>query len=525
MYRFFLLLCACVVATGTACSRRPTVAPSAERFLNFDNGAEPEYLDPGMMSGDIESNLAHALFEGLTEYDPKDLHPVPGVAERWEISPDGRGYTFFLRKNAQWSDGKPVTAHDFVYTWERVLNPKTAAKYAFILFYLKNGKAYNDGTLTDPTQLGFKALDDLTLQVTLEHPTPYFLQLTSYYTYRPVPKWVVEAHGPRWTRPAHMVSNGAFVLKSWVPHKEIVVVKNPTYWDAAHMKLAGIRFLPIDDLETGLKLYEAGQSDYMKEPPTTKLPALMGRPDLVRAPFLATYLYRINVTKPPLNDVRVRRALALAIDRKTLAEKYLQNTKLPWASMVPAGLHGYTPAPGPDFNPTEAKRLLGEAGYTDPTTFPPITILYNTQETHKLIAEVIQQMWRQHLGIQVGMHNEEWKSYLKDMQQLNYQIARYGWIADYPDPNSFLELFLSYSGENMTGWSNPEFDRLLEAAKAEADPSKRLHLLHQAETTFLHDLPAMPIYTYIRWYLLRPTVKGFYPTLQDIHPFKYVSFE
>ncbi|MBI2346625.1 MAG: peptide ABC transporter substrate-binding protein [Deltaproteobacteria bacterium] len=514
-----------LMPVGTVGCRRGAQPSGEPRYLLYNNQAEPEYLDPGMMSGNVELRLSLALFEGLTLYDPKDLHPIPGTAERWEVSRDGRVYTFFLRKDAKWSDGHSVTAHDFVYAWERILNPKTGAKYSFALYYIKNAEAYNTGKLTDPAILGMKAINDHTLQVTLENPTPYFLNLTSYYPYMPLPRWAIERHGNNWTRPENIVTNGPFRLTHWIPQKEILVVKNPDYWDAAAVKLPGIRFLPVDDDATALKMYEGGQVDITEEPPPAQLPALMGRPDLVKSAFLATYLYRLNTTRPPLNDARVRRALAMAIDRVTLCESYLQRAKIPWASMVPAGLSGYTPATGPDFNPEEARRLLSEAGFADPSAFPPVTILYNTDEGHRLIAQVIQQMWRQHLGIEVKLQNQEWKSYLKEMRQLNYDIARYGWIADYPDPTTFLEIFLSYAGENMTGWANQAFDRLLSAAKQEPNNVKRMAILKQAEEVLLREVPAIPIYTYVRWTLVKPHVKGYYPNLLDIHPFKAISLE
>lgn len=527
--RSLTLFSVVLLSVGVACTSRAVQpksgASSSERFLNFDSQAEPEYLDPGMMSGQVENYFAMALFEGLAEFDAKDSHPVPGVAERWDISPDGTVYTFYLRKNATWTDGKPVTAHDFVYSWLRLLNPQTASKYAFVLYPVNNAEAYNTSKLTDPSQVGVKAVDDYTLLVTLAHPTPYFPSLTCFHTYRPVPKWVVEQYGAKWTLPDHIVSNGAFMMKSWIPHRMIVVVKNPKYWDAANVKLPGINFHPIEDKSTAVKMYEAGDLDIKVEPPAVLLPSLIGRPDLIKAPYLTTYFYRINVTRPPLNDARVRQALSQAIDRKTLVAEYLHGVKIPTTSLVPSGMGHYMPAPGFDFNPTEAKRLLTEAGFADPQRFPKFSILYNTDESHKLVAEVIQQMWKQYLGITVNLRNEEWKSYLKSQQQLNYDISRTGWIGDYLDPMTFLDLFISHSGQNQTGWKNPRFDGLIADAVSEPVPNKRLELLRQAEALILNESPVIPIYTYLRWTLMRPYVKGYHPNLQDLHPFKWISLE
>ncbi|MBI2346626.1 MAG: peptide ABC transporter substrate-binding protein [Deltaproteobacteria bacterium] len=525
-----LLVALCAAIGQPACKRRPagqavTKSVAGERYVNFHMSAEPEYIDPGLATGIREHQIVMALFEGLVEHDPKDGSPIPAVAERWEVTPDGRTYTFFLRNNAKWSDGHPVTANDFVYSWERVLNPKTASQYAFALFPILNAEEYNTGKLTDPDKLGFKATSDLTVQVTLKNPTPYFLHLSSLHSYRPVPRWAVEQHGTNWTRPEHIVTNGPFRLASWVPHKELLAIKNPTYWDAANVKSPGIRFIPIDDRETALKMYESGQLDLAWEVPTTKIQMLMGRPDLVKGPQLATYFLWVNTTKPPLNDSRVRRALALAIDRKVLSENYLQGQVLPWSSMVPTGLPGYMPAPGPDFNPTEAKRLLAEAGFADPSAFPPITFSYNTDERNKIAAEVVQQMWQSHLGITVNLLSAEWKSYIKELQQKNYQIGRMMWVGDYPDPNTFLEILTSASPTNSSGWANPKFDGLLQAAAAEVESHKRLESLRQAEALLLDELPVIPLWTSQKEMLVKPNVRGFYHNLQDVHPAKWIFIE
>lgn len=517
-----------VPAAAPAPAGTPTAAvqPTGERVLEFFNLAEPEYIDPGMVSGQPDGNVVRLLFEGLLEYDPKDSgKSIPGVAERYDVSPDGTVYTFHLRKDAKWSDGAPLTTQDFLYSWERVLNPKTGASYAYIYYYIKNAKAYNTGALTDPAQLGMKALDDHTLQVTLEHPTPFFPQLVRFEAYRPVPRRAVEAFGSEWTKPEHIICNGAFMLKSWVPNKEILAVKNPHYWDAANVQLPGVRMHPIEDKETAFKMYESGQLDVAWELPAVKRASLLDRPDMVAGPYLASYFYRINVTKPPLDNVKVRQALSMAIDRRALAEQYLHQTEIPSTSVTPRGLNDYVPPPGWDFNPAEAKRVFAEAGYADPSTFPTLVFTYNTDDKHKLVAQVIQQMWKQHLGITVELHNEEWKTYLKTMDQLNYQIIRAGWIGDYVDPTTFLELFTSTSGNNRTGWKNAEFDGLITQVTKEANVARRNELMQQAEALLLREAPILQIFTYKKMMLVRPYVKGLYPTLLDIHPFKFISLE
>lgn len=520
-----LLLTACSKKQESAGGPSNAMLGEAAQFLRFQNIAEPEYIDPGLSSGNVETNIALALFEGLVQYNPKGGEPLPGVAERWTISGDQKVYTFFLRKTAHWSDGKPVTAHDFAYAWERVLNPKTAAKYAFAHYYIKNAHAYNTGKISDPKQLGFKALEDYTLQVTLENPTPFFLELLCYTSFKPVPKWAVEQFGPKWTLPKNIVSNGPFKMTSWTPYKELTVVKDLNYWDAAQVKLAGIIFYPVEDKDTALKMYDAGEIDVAWELPATLIPSLMNRKDFVKSPYIATYFYRVNVTKPPLNDKRIRQALAYAIDRKTLCDQFLQKTEMSHSGLVPLGLQGYAPVTGLEFNVAKAKQLLAEAGYSDPSQLPPIMIHYNTDDRHKLVAQVVQQMWKKNLGIHVQLWNEEWKSYLKTQNMMNYQVSRSGWIGDYPDPTTFLDMFTANSTINQTGWKNAGFDLLLQKAAQELNPQKRFETLRQAEAVILEEAPVIPFYTYSKMYLIKPYVKGFYPNLQDIHPYKWVYLE
>lgn len=525
LFSIALLLTTCSKKQESAGGPSNAMLGEAAQFLRFQNIAEPEYIDPGLSSGNVETNIALALFEGLVQYNPKGGEPLPGVAERWTISGDQKVYTFYLRKTARWSDGKPVTAHDFGYAWERVLNPKTAAKYAFAHYYIKNAHAYNTGKISDPKQLGFKTLDDHTFQVTLENPTPFFLELLCYTSFKPVPKWAVEQFGPKWTLPKNIVSNGPFKMTSWTPYKELTVVKDLNYWDAAQVKLAGIIFYPVEDKDTALKMYDAGEIDVAWELPATLIPSLMNRKDFVKSPYIATYFYRVNVTKPPLNDKRIRQALSYAIDRKTLCDQFLQKTEMPHSGLVPLGLQGYAPVTGLEFNVAKAKQLLAEAGYSDPSQLPPITIHYNTDDRHKLVAQVVQQMWKKNLGIHVQLWNEEWKSYLKTQNMMNYQVSRSGWIGDYPDPTTFLDMFTTNSTINQTGWKNAGFDFLLQKAAQELNPQKRFETLRQAEAVILEESPVIPFYTYSKMYLIKPYVKGFYPNLQDIHPYKWVYLE
>lgn len=495
------------------------------RFFNYSAGGEPEYLDPALVSDNVSTGIALSLFEGLLAPDPKGGAPRPGVAKSWETSADRRTYTFHLRENARWSNGDPVTAQDFVYSWTRVLDPTTASSYVFIMYPIKNAKAYYEGTLKDRSQLGFKALDSHTLQVKLENPTPYFIELVSYVTLNPVHQATVEAHGPRWVHPEHMVSNGPFKMTEWSPNKQITVVKNEHYWDASSVRIPGIHFLAVEDRDTALKMYDSGQLDVLWNPPESKVPSLMSRPDFEFTPLLATYYYEINTLRPVFQDPRIRRALSYAINRRELCEKYLQKTKLPSVTLVPPYISGYKSPQGVGFDPEKAKKLLAEAGYTDPKTFPTISITYNTQESHKLIAQVIQSMWKNHLGINVTLQNEEFKSFLKTMRTKNFDIGRSGWAGDYADPNTFMEIYLSDSSQNQAGWKNDTYDQLVTMAWSEADTQKRIQYFQDAEKILLNEAPLIPLYTNTMAYLVQPYVSGYYPNPKDVHDFKGISLD
>ncbi len=514
------LLVAVVLVTS------PLASVAGERYLNMHTNAEPETLDSNIATGNVENIYIMSLFEGLTNYDPKDLHALPGVAEKWTVSPDNKTYTFTLRKDAKWSDGTPVTANDFAYAYERILNPKTGSKYSNMLYPIKNAEAYNSGKITDATMLGIKVKDPQTLVLELDHPTPYMLYLTSHYTYFPLPRQAIEKSGVAWTRPENIVSNGAFMMKEWTPHKYMTVVKNPKYWNANSVKLDGIRFWPVEDLETALKMYDDGQLDVAWYLPPSKTPLLRTRPDYRAAPWFTNEYYWINVKDPILKDPRVRKALSLAIDRKTLTEKFLYGLGVPLTAFTPAGIPGYTqPANLVQFNPTEAKKLLAEAGIKDPSTIH-LEILYNTQDIRKTVAQVLQQMWKQNLGIDVQLHNEEWKSWTADMKQKNYvSLCRYGWIGDYLDPMTFLDMLTTNGPSNFSYWGNPKYDVLINQARIEPNPQKRMDLMRQAETVLLDDMGVIPIYQQNKSFLIKPTVKGYYPNILDIHSWQFVSLD
>ncbi len=502
--------------------------PPEENVFRFNNGAEPEYLDPGMMTANTDERIAAMLFEGLTQKDPRTLQPMPGIAERWEIAPDGLTYTFFLRRGAQWSDGHTVTAHDFVYAWTRVLDPKTASAFASILYPILNAEQFNQGKLKDRSQVGVEALDNYTLRVRLQDPVPYFLYLTTFFTLYPVPSWIVEKHGADWTRPEHVVGNGAFRLIEHRINDRIVLEKNPRYYNAAQVRLDRVIAYAVVDLYTAINLYESGEVDWMpsNSVPSDFVPHMQGRfRDYSSTPQLASYYFTINTTHPPFDNRLVRRALALAIDRRAITDELLRGGQIPGSNFVPVGLPGYQSPPGPDYNPQEAARLLAEAGYPGGKGFPEMELSFNTLETHKRIAEAMQQMWEKNLGIRIRLHNEEWASFIKTRQNKEHDIARQGWIADYPDPAAFLDLMESTNGNNDTGWKNAKYDALMTASRKETDPFRRIELLQQAESIVLDELPVLPLYSYSVNTLLKPYVKGIYPTSLDMHPLNEVCID
>ena len=525
-----LLLC---LAAG--CGRRETRVEFGDRhqILLKGNGTEPQELDPDIVTGVTEYHILMSLLEGLVSEDPHDLHPVPGVAERWDVSPDEKVYTFHLRTNAKWSNGDPVTAQDFLESYKRILTPSLASEYSYMHFVVKNAQAYNEGKIADFSQVGYRALDDHTFQVTLENPTPYFLSLLLHHSWYPVHVPTIRKYGDpyqrgnKWTRPGRFVGNGPFVLTKWRVNDVIIVKKSPTYWDRDRVRLNEIRFYPIESADTEERAFRAGQLHVTDTMALSKIDFYKTHyPDLLKIdPYLGTYFYRINVTKPPLNDKRIRRALALTIDRESIVKDVLRGGQLPAFCFTPPGTAGYTCRAHLYEDVNEARRLLAEAGYPDGKGLPPIELLYNTSEAHRIIAEAIQQMWKKSLGVEVQLVNEEWKVYLDAQRTLDYQICRAAWIGDYADPNSFLDMWLTGGGNNETGWSNPEYDRLIAEAARTADPAKRLEIFQQAEAILLDELPIIPIYFYTHVYARRPEVKGWYPTILDNHPYKYVYLE
>ncbi len=500
----------------------PTTGLAESQTLVYNNGVEPQTLDPTLMTGLQELNLATALFEGLTSLHPKTLRPLPGIAERWEVSPNGRTYRFHLRPS-RWSDGRPLTAHDFVFAWRRALAPNTAAQYAQLLYVIQGAEPFNRGTANDPATVGVKALDDLTLEVRLERPVPYFLDLAAFGTLYPVPREAIERHGERWTHPPNIVSNGPFILTAWRPHDRIELRKNPHYWDASRVLLEEIRVLAIDDAETSFKKFIRGEVDWIREVPSHKVAQASRLPGFRYSPQLGTYFLRCNVTRKPLDDPRVRKALALAIDKDGIAHHLLRAGQRAARSLVPPLLAGYQPAEGPGYDPAEARRLLAEAGFPGGSGLPTLSYLFSTSEAHQQIAEALQYMWRTQLGVRVRLFNQERKVWFESVANLDYDIAHGSWVADYADPATFLDCFTTGNGNNRTGWGMASYDSLLAQAAGEADEASRLAVLRKAESILVGEqMPIIPLYFYANAYLVRPTVRGVEDNFRNFHPFRYI---
>lgn len=644
--RLGALLFALALATAACTSQAKNteffgkVQPPRENVLRYISGDEPESLDPQIGTGQPEGRIYMALFEGLAEFDPKTNEAIPEIAERWEVNSDSSEFTFFLRHNARWSNGDPLNAQDFVYTFRRGLSPELAARNAYLAYYIKYGQDYNEGgdfvrdpktgefvlerevalktapnssealknsetpnaqsanSVTSaqvvehpelskgeslsldtpfhhfmhaPTRLvvpgaqkdrekavaanpklkdalvgkelvpvkaediGVEAIDDYTLRITLTQSAPFFIDLMPHQFFKAVPRKVIEKYGDAWTQAANIVTCGPFKLESWKPYNEIVTVRDPMYWDAANVHLDKLIFYSILESTTMMNLYKSGEIEAMgnHDVPVPWIDHVRPLKDYMDAPESATDYYQINVTKPPMNDVRVRKAFNMAIDKVALSE--FQRVTKPLTAFTPEGIFpGYPQVKGDDFNPTRAKQLMIEAGFKDdkgnydPKKFPvrEVEISYNVNENNKQVAEFVQAQWKQNLGITVPLKSEEWKTFLDTRSKLEYKgFARSGWIGDYLDPFTFLNLFYTPTGDNGTGWWDPKYVAMLDDANRELDPHKRFELLAKAESYMLDAQPVIPLQTKATNWLKKPYVKGMYPNPQTMIPWKFVYIE
>jgi len=517
MWIWLPLIAALLIGTAVFAKSAAKNVGAKEQVLNYNLALDPTNLDPAKSTSIEEFRVEYACFEGLATFGEGDV-PQPGVAEKWQVSPDGKTYTFFLRKNAKWSNGDAVTAHDFEYAWKRLLNPNTASPNASTLFYLKNAEDYNNGKIKDADQVGVKAKDDYTLIVTLNAPCSYFLGLTINPALYPVHRKTVEASPEKWTgNPETYIGNGPFKMTNWTHHEKLEFAPNLYYWNKNRVKLQKLVFYTIEEQSTALTMFDTGQIDLSDELPRPEIPRLSAAGMVKYSATIGTYYYMLNTKKPPLNDPRVRKALSLAINRGQIVKYITKAGELPALGFVPYGI--------PDANPkavfrkvggscfidngvNQAKKLLAEAGYSDIKKFPTIEILYNTNETHKQIAEVIQQMWHDKLGINATLVNQESKVFLQSRSEGNFQIARSSWIGDYVDPMTFLDIWAAGNGNNFTNWTNAQYDKLIDTAKTTLNAKVRYQAMHDAEKILMDQMPIIPIYFYTRPYIIKPWIKG-----------------
>ena len=593
MQALCLFTISCLI--GKAATHR--LAPkNQEKTLKLGIGAEPWSLDPHKATSLAGAKIMLALFEGLASEHPKTLEPVPGVAKSWKVSKDGKTYEFHLRKEARWSNGDPVRADDFVYSYRRMLNPSLANQYAYMLYPMRNARLFHEGLKCadgfwlfdrrsgdperiahplewnkmgdigkrlakdamkkdrvcpfcrknmkplnwqdwDAAKVGVDAVNNQTLRITLERPLPYFTRLLAHYSWYPVHFQTVERFGERvgraidgprrdlqWTRPGNLVGNGPFTLEEWTHDRRIVVKRNPLYWEAQAVRLSQIQFHFIENLAEEIEAYEKGLLHVTQTLPPKRMDEFREkRPkEVVLHPYWGSYFYRLNVNKKPLDDVRIRRALALAIDRRFLVEKKLMAVPTPAYHLCPPNPHGFQSKAQFRHDLKMAKALVAEyLKEQNLEKMPPIELIYNISESHRIVAESIQAMWRG-IGIETHLKVCEWRDFLGIIEKEDYQVSRAGWIGDYLDPNTFMDMWVTDGGHNNTGWSNARYDQLIVLAGKTNEKIKRMEIFHSAEKILADEVPVIPIYFYGRPYLKHPTVQGWHPNVLDRHPYKHV---
>ncbi len=518
-----LAICLLTLVAAGCGERAPDGSPAADDGVTFHrgNGAEPATLDPHLAEDSASFEILRDLYEGLTTGDV-DARVVPGTAQSWEVSADGLTWRFTLRENAAWSNGDPVTAADFVAGFRRTVDPATASTYTQVLFPVKNAEAVNRGELP-PEALGVSAPDERTFAVELEAPTPYFLSLLTHSATYPLHRASYAAHGEDFVRAGNMVSNGAYALDEWAVNSFVRLRRNPHYHDAANVQIDTVYFYPIEEHAAELQRYRAGELDFTQSVPNNQydwIRANLGD-QLHVTPYLSTYFFVLDLTEPPFDDARLRRALALAVDRETLVEKVLGGGQEGAWGLVPPGVDNYTSAEydwkdwPEERRLAEARRLYREAGYSadDPLE---ARILYNTSDNHRKIAVAVQEMIRSALGADITVVNQEFKVMLETRKHpTRWEILRYGWTGDYNDPYTFLEIFRSDSPQNPAWYANPDFDRLLEEASAERETERRAAILRKAEQMLIEDYPAVFAYFYVARHLVKPYVRGYRANIMD----------
>ena len=526
------LLAAALLPQG--CARRESAVEASLRTqtLVLGNGADPADMDPHTVTAFTDMNIMVALFEGLTVLDEASSAPLPGRAASWATSPDGLTWTFKLRDDATWSNGDPLTAEDFVYSFRRVLSPGLASEYAYMLWPLRGAKDLSEGREKDPAKLGARALDAHTLELTLEAPCPWLLTLVSNQAWFPVHRATIEKfgrtdeRGTRWTRPENLVCNGPFTLSEWSPGARVVVAANPRYKDPARSALRKVVFLPNESLSADELAFRNGQQHATYDLSPEKLDAYRrNAPALLRVdPFYETFFIRLNTAKPPLSDARVRRALALSIDRRALCSGVLRDSRVPAFSLVPPGA-GYVSENRIQEDAVLARALLEEAGFPGGKGFPRLEVQLKGDDIHRSVMEALQQMWKTQLGIEVALAPLEQKTWLANQASTDYHLTTSRWIGDFLDANTFLDLFLSTGGKNQTNWKNGEYDALVNQAASTADDKARHAAQAKAEQRLTEEMPIIPIFHGTRTYLLDARVVNWPPSLLGLRRYQYVRLE
>ncbi len=529
----FLLLA--LLLAGVGCGRRTRPVDEGIRTgtLLLGNSAEPADLDPHLANSYTDLNLLNALFEGLTVLDERTSQALPGCAERWQTSPDGLTWTFHLRPGLTWSNGDPVTSEDFVFAYRRILTPVFGASYSYMLWPIRGAEAFNRGQETDFSTVGIQAPDAQTLVITLHQPTPYLAALTSHATWFPLHRATIERfngvtrQGTAWTRPGNLVGNGAFTLEDWQPNARLTVVRNPRYWNNANTGLERIVFLPVESAEVEERNFRAGQMHITYAVPPSKIPTLQAEtPSPLRVdPLLNTWYLNCNVARPPLNDPRVRRALALAIDRPALSQAVFHGARAPAFSFTPPDCGGFTAKVRIERDVETARRLLAEAGFPNGQGLPELPMQVLNDSFLPRLAEALQAMWARELGVRITIEMYEQKTWLQNQQSKSHTLGLLGWVADFADPVTFLDLFTTDNGNNWTNWSDATYDQLLQQASAEPDPLKRFDLFQRAEAYLLEQAPITPIVFGSRTYLLHPAVKNWEPAPLGFQRFQRIRLQ
>ncbi len=517
-----------------ACSKHQTNVErgneNGELYLGI--GAEPAALDPHLTTGLTEYSVMLALLEGLTTLNPETMAVEAGVARSWTVSDDRLRYTFYFDPEARWSNGDRVTPQDFIFSFERILSPTLGAPYAYMLYPMRGAEAFHRGQNSDFASVGVSAPDAHTLVIELESPTPYFLSMLAHNTWWPVHPPTILEHGgmtdriSKWTKPGNFVGNGPFILKRWRLNNGIHAVRNPHYREHSKVALNGLHFLPIA-VQSEERAFRAGHLHLTSSVPIHRIDWYReNQPERLRFDTaLGVYYYMLNTERRPLNEPKVRQALAYAIDRAQLTEHVLKAGQKPAFHFTPPNTGGYHARARLPFDPDLARQRLAEAGYPGGKGFPKLQLLFNTSESHRTLAVAIQEMWKKELGIEIELHNQEWKAYLATRESGDFDILRAAWYGDYDDPNTFLSLGESDNGNNHTNWHDPRYDALIAQAARETNPEARHALFQEAEEILIDALPVIPIYFYVTSRLIHPSVKGWYPSILDNHPYQAVRLE